>query len=100
MARTLSRFQRKRRDLSLAATRATLFYVAPTERLGWRVSIEGGVESHRFIDKRLAIQYAHSWAQVNRPSRVLLLNAPEGAVESAWSFAGRAGATNKAAEGL
>ncbi len=88
MTRTLSRFQRKRRSHPPTAPLGMLFYVAPVELLAWCVSIEGGVESHRFIDKRLAIQYAHSWAQVNRPSKVLLTTR-EGVVESSWTFEGR-----------
>jgi hypothetical protein len=62
------------------------FTVFPGERHGWVVVIDGmPLERHEFIDRRLAVDYAKSWAAGNRPSDLRVLD-EAGAQTQAWTF--------------
>jgi len=63
-----------------------LFVVYPGPVHGWAVSCMGGTQSHYFSDKSLALNYAKSWAEANRPSRVRV-ETSEGSVEAEWVYA-------------
>jgi hypothetical protein len=67
-----------------------VFVVYPGPVWGWAVACRGGTQSHTFTDKNLAINYAKSWAEANRPSMVRV-ETPEGRIESEWEFAPFAG---------
>ena len=62
------------------------FTVFPGERHGWVVAIDGmGAERHEFVDRRLALDYAKSWAAGNRPSSLRVLD-DMGAQTQGWTF--------------
>ncbi len=62
------------------------FTVFPGERHGWVVIIDGmGAERHEFVDRRLALDYAKSWAAGNRPSSLRVLD-DAGAQTQGWTF--------------
>jgi hypothetical protein len=63
-----------------------VFVVYPGPVWGWAVACRGGTQSHTFTDKTLAINYAKSWAEANRPSMVRV-ETPEGRIEAEWEFA-------------
>ncbi|MCX7891061.1 MAG: DUF2188 domain-containing protein [Burkholderiales bacterium] len=67
-----------------------VFVVYPGPIWGWAVACKGGTQSHVFTDKSVAINYAKSWAEANRPSRVQV-ETREGAVEDQWEFGPFAG---------
>jgi hypothetical protein len=67
-----------------------VFVVYPGPMWGWAVACKGGTQSKIFSDKAVAINYAKSWAEANRPSRVQV-ETPEGRVESEWGFGPFAG---------
>jgi hypothetical protein len=62
-----------------------IFVVYPGPVYGWAVRCRGSTQSHFFSDKTVAVSYAKSWAEANRPSRVRLQTA-EGQVVSEWVF--------------
>jgi hypothetical protein len=62
-----------------------IFVVYPGPVYGWAVSCRGSTQSHFFTDKTVAVSYAKSWAEANRPARVRLQTA-EGRVVSEWVF--------------
>ena len=62
-----------------------LFIVHPGSAFGWAVACKGGTQSHFFSDKKIAITYARSWAEANRPARVRVETA-EGRVEAEWLY--------------
>jgi hypothetical protein len=62
-----------------------LFIVYPGPVFGWAVACEGNTQSHFFSDKRVAITYARSWAEANRPARVRVETA-EGKIEAEWLY--------------
>jgi hypothetical protein len=81
------------RELSaLARTAAGIaggpsFLMFPGERHGWVVMLDGEpYERHEFVDRRLALDYAKSWAAGNRPSSLRVLD-DMGTPTQAWSFA-------------
>jgi hypothetical protein len=62
------------------------FMMFPGERHGWIVMIDGAsAERHEFVDRRLALDYAKSWAAGNRPSSLLVLD-EMGAPTHGWTF--------------
>jgi hypothetical protein len=63
-----------------------VFVVYPGPMWGWAVACRGGTQSHTFTDKNLAINYAKSWAEANRPS-VVRVETPEGRIEAQWEYA-------------
>jgi hypothetical protein len=62
-----------------------LFVVYPGPVLGWAVACKGGTQSHFFSEKQVAITYARSWAEANRPARVRVETA-DGTIESEWAY--------------
>jgi hypothetical protein len=62
-----------------------IFIVYPGPVYGWAVSCKGSTQSHFFSDKTVAVNYAKSWAEANRPSRVRIETA-EGRIESEWVY--------------
>lgn len=62
-----------------------LFIVYPGPVFGWLVASLGSTQSHTFSDKHVAINYAKSWAEANRPSRVRVEDA-QGRIEAEWTF--------------
>jgi hypothetical protein len=62
------------------------FMMFPGERHGWVVMIDGvPFERHEFVDRRLALDYAKSWAAGNRPASLLILD-EMGAPTQGWTF--------------
>lgn len=53
--------------------------VRPGPVVGWEVALVGLQQHHQFIDRRLAVDYARSWAAANRPSCVQVLDRNGGA---------------------
>jgi hypothetical protein len=45
----------------------------------------GSTQSHFFSEKKVAVSYAKSWAEANRPARVRL-ESREGRIEAEWIF--------------
>ena len=45
-----------------------LFVVYPGPVFGWAVACKGGTQTHFFSEKKVAITYARSWAEANRPA--------------------------------
>jgi hypothetical protein len=67
-------------------TQGLCFTVFPGERHGWVVIIDGmDAERHEFVDRRLALDYAKSWAAGNRPSTLRVLD-DMGAQTQGWTF--------------
>jgi hypothetical protein len=62
-----------------------LFVVYPGPVYGWAVTCQGSTQSHFFSEKAVAVSYAKSWAEANRPSRVRVETAT-GAIESEWVY--------------
>jgi Uncharacterized protein conserved in bacteria (DUF2188) len=62
-----------------------VFIVYPVPVFGWAVACRGGTQSHFFSDKKVAITYARSWAEANRPARVRV-ESKEGKVEAEWLY--------------
>ena len=62
-----------------------VFVVYPGPVFGWAVACKGGTQSHFFSDKKVAITYARSWAEANRPARVRV-ESKEGKVEAEWLY--------------
>ncbi len=62
-----------------------LFVIYPGRVFGWAVACKGGTQSHFFSDKKVAIIYARSWAEANRPARVRVEN-KDGKVEAEWLY--------------
>lgn len=62
-----------------------LFIVYPGPVFGWMVYSVGGTQSHPFSDKNVAINYAKSWAEANRPAKVRVEDA-NGRTEAEWMF--------------
>jgi hypothetical protein len=67
-----------------------VFVVYPGPLWGWAVACKGGTGSKIFSDKGVAINYAKSWAEAHRPSRVQV-ETPEGRVEAEFDFGPYAG---------
>ena len=59
--------------------------VPPGPVFGWAVACKGGTQSHFFSDKKVAITYARSWAEANRPARVRV-ESKEGKIEAEWLY--------------
>lgn len=82
-------------DLSESGSEArpseeTCITVAPARPVGWAITNNRmPLERHSFIDKRLALSFAERWANVNRPSRLTLLDGTATAVRE-WRFASNA----------
>jgi hypothetical protein len=51
----------------------------------WHAGIEGGPERQTFADRHPALEWAHRWAQVHRPSLVRVFR-EDGFVEDEWSY--------------
>jgi hypothetical protein len=62
-----------------------VFIVYPGPVFGWAVACKGGTQSHFFSDKKVAITYARSWAEANRPARVRV-ESKEGKLEAEWLY--------------
>ena len=62
-----------------------LFVVYPGPVYGWAVGCIGSTQSHFFSEKDLAVSYAKSWAEANRPARVRL-ETREGRIEAEWVY--------------
>jgi hypothetical protein len=62
-----------------------VFVVYPGPLWGWAVACRGATQSHTFTDKHLAISYAKSWAEANRPS-IVRVESHEGDVEAEWAY--------------
>jgi hypothetical protein len=62
-----------------------VFVVYPGPVWGWAVACGGSTQSHMFTDKTLAINYARSWAEANRPSLVRV-ESPDGRIEAEWKY--------------
>jgi hypothetical protein len=62
-----------------------LFIVYPGPVFGWAVSYMGSTQSQTFSEKEIAINYAKSWAEANRPSRVRV-ETKEGRIEAEWTY--------------
>lgn len=62
-----------------------LFVVHPGPVLGWAVSCTGGAQSYFFSDKHVAVSYAKSWAEANRPARVRV-ETRDGKIEAEWTY--------------
>ena len=62
-----------------------VFIVYPGPVFGWAVACRGGTQSHFFSDKKVAITYARSWAEANRPARVRV-EGKEGKIEEEWWY--------------
>jgi hypothetical protein len=62
------------------------FMLFPGESHGWIVMIDGvPFERHEFVDRRLALDYAKSWAAGNRPSSLVVLD-EQGSPSQGWTF--------------
>ena len=46
---------------------------------------EGSTQNHFFSDKKVAVSYARSWAEANRPARVRV-ETREGRTEAEWVY--------------
>jgi hypothetical protein len=69
-----------------APTPGLRFMMFPGESHGWVVMIDGApFERHEFVDRRLALDYAKSWAAGNRPSALMVLD-EMGAATQGWTF--------------
>jgi hypothetical protein len=62
-----------------------VFIVYPGPVFGWAVACRGSTQSHFFSDKKVAITYARSWAEANRPARVRV-ESKEGKLEAEWLY--------------
>jgi hypothetical protein len=51
----------------------------------WQIYVEGGDERQAFPARYPALEWAHRWAQVHRPSLVRVIGAG-GAVEDEWAY--------------
>jgi hypothetical protein len=51
----------------------------------WQTYVEGGEERRAFGARYPALEWAHRWAQVHRPSLVRVFGAG-GAVEDEWAY--------------
>ena len=63
-----------------------VFVVYPGPVYGWAVTARGSTQNHFFSDKKVAVSYARSWAEANRPARVRLENC-DGRIEAEWFYA-------------
>ncbi len=63
-----------------------VFVVCPGPVYGWAVTARGSTQNHLFSDKKVAVSYARSWAEANRPARVRLENR-DGRIEAEWFYA-------------
>jgi hypothetical protein len=62
-----------------------IFVVYPGPVYGWAVTATGSTQSHFFSEKKVAVSYAKSWAEANRPAKVRL-ESPDGRLEAEWVF--------------
>jgi hypothetical protein len=69
-----------------------IFVVYPGPQWGWAVACRGATQSHTFTDKHVAISYAKSWAEANRPS-VVRVESPDGGLEAEWEYSPYTGGT-------
>lgn len=51
----------------------------------WQTYVEGGTEAQSFDARYPALEWAHRWAQVHRPSLVRVCGTG-GAVEDEWAY--------------
>lgn len=51
----------------------------------WYAGIEGGSEEHKFPARYPALEWAHRWAQANRPSLVRVFR-EDGFIEDEWAY--------------
>jgi hypothetical protein len=51
----------------------------------WVAGVEGSDESQAFGERYPALEWAHRWAQLNRPSLVRVLRR-DGIVEDEWAY--------------
>ena len=61
------------------------FIVYPGPVYGWAVTAMGSTQSHFFSEKKVAVSYARSWAEANRPARVRV-ETREGQIEAEWVY--------------
>jgi len=62
-----------------------LFVVYPGPVYGWSVVCVGSTQSHLFSEKAVALSYAKSWAEANRPARVRV-ETSDGKIEAEWVY--------------
>ena len=62
-----------------------IFIVYPGPVYGWAVTAMGSTQSHFFSEKKVAVSYARSWAEANRPARVRV-ETREGRIEAEWVY--------------
>jgi hypothetical protein len=62
-----------------------IFVVYPGPVYGWAVTAKGSTQNHFFSDKKVAVSYARSWAEANRPARVRV-ETREGRIEAEWVY--------------
>jgi hypothetical protein len=51
----------------------------------WQTYVEGGAEGQSFDARYPALEWAHRWAQVHRPSLVRVFDT-DGALEDEWAY--------------
>jgi len=59
--------------------------VVSPDQGAWSGYVEGGAERETFAERYPALEWAHRWAQVHRPSLVRVI-AVGGAVEDEWAY--------------
>ena len=59
--------------------------VVSPDQGAWSGYVEGGAERETFAERYPALEWAHRWAQVHRPSLVRVI-AAGGAVEDEWAY--------------
>jgi hypothetical protein len=64
---------------------APLFIVYPGPVYGWAVTCVGSTQAQAFSNKDIAVHYARSWAEANRPARVRV-ETREGKIETEWNY--------------
>jgi hypothetical protein len=62
-----------------------IFVVYPGPVYGWAVTARGSTQNHFFSDKKVAVSYARSWAEANRPAKARLATR-EGRIEAEWVY--------------
>jgi hypothetical protein len=62
-----------------------LFVVSPAPMYGWAVTCKGGSQTYFFSDKHIALNYAKSWAEANRPARARV-QTQHGEIEAEWVY--------------
>jgi hypothetical protein len=62
-----------------------IFVVSPGPVSGWAVTARGSTQNHFFSDKKVAVSYARSWAEANRPAKARLATR-EGRIEAEWVY--------------